>query len=94
MVPADGKEYQLLVRQAAGTLPPLTEGDAAQLYMTSCVYYQDSDETGDHTVCDTYRLSFVSTNPLDKAFGSPVFSCDGTGKNGHFVIALSGHCAN
>jgi hypothetical protein len=94
LLPADGREYGLQIRQSVGTLPPITETEPVQLYVISFLYYQDSDETDHHAACDAYILNFPSTNPLDKFFGSPTFVCDGNDKIGKLTGALSGHCAN
>jgi hypothetical protein len=79
------------LRQMAGTIPPITKDDPIQLYWTSCVYYAD-EYGGNHGSCDTYRLMFPSTNPLDAISGSPTFFCDATPRTGKFQDTISGHC--
>jgi hypothetical protein len=88
---APGREAFPQIRQMVGTLPPISKTDPIQLYWVSCVYY--SDEYGDnHGTCDTYRLLFSSTNPLDVLSGSPTFFCDATPKMGKFAGTITGHC--
>jgi hypothetical protein len=88
---APGQEMFPQIRQMAGTLPPISNTDPIQLYWVSCVYYSD-DYGAKHATCDTYRLMFPSTNPLDVLSGSPTLFCDATPKMGKFAGTISGHC--
>jgi hypothetical protein len=85
---APGQETSTGIRQTAGTTPNLPEGTVFQLYFVSCVYYSD-DYGANHATCDTYRLEFPSTNPLDVLGGSPSFVCDRTPRTGRFFGAIT-----
>jgi hypothetical protein len=87
-----GEEKSVQIRQGVLTLPPLKKGDTVQLYRVDCVYYSDHEGT-QHETCDSYRLSVPSDDPLDRAFGTPSFSCDGTPKAGVFTQTIGGSCA-
>jgi len=88
---AQGVEVFPRMRQSAGTIPPVADGDRVQLYMSECVYY--SDEYGQqHGTCDAYRLYLPSNDALDRLSGSPSFVCDALPKTGKFGGALEGHC--
>jgi hypothetical protein len=66
-------------------MPPLLNGEAAQLYGTSCFYY--SDPSGNqHISCETHHFSVAG--------GSPVFMCDDTPKTGAFDSAPVATCGN
>lgn len=90
---APGQEVRPQIRQTAMNVPNLPEGTVFQLYYVSCVYYSD-DFKANHATCDTYRLSFPSSNQLDLLEGSPGFVCDATPRIGRFLGAVTGHCQN
>ncbi len=90
---APGQETGAGIRQSAMTIPNLPEGTVFQFYFVSCVYYSD-DYGSNHATCDTYRLNFPSSNPLDVLGGSPSFICDSTPRMGRFFGAITGHCQN
>jgi hypothetical protein len=86
-----GVEKSPQLRQSVMTLPPLSDGETVQLYITECVYYSD-DSAIKHGTCDTYRLFLPSSDPLDRFGGSPSFFCDGVPKMGRFTESIGGHC--
>jgi hypothetical protein len=86
-----GLEVSPEIRQGVGTIPRMKDGDTAQLYATSCVYYSD-DYGKSHGTCDTYRLQLPSDNPVDVLYGTPTFACDGTPRMGTFSGTIGGHC--
>jgi len=88
---APGIEIRPQIRQSFASIPPLHTDDPVQLYVASCIYYAD-EYGGRHGTCDTYRVNFPSTNPLDVLQGSPTFFCDATPHIGKFLGHTTGHC--
>jgi hypothetical protein len=79
-----GQEVNPRMPKPVVTMPPLLQGETAQLYGYSCIYYSDISGTN-HATCDTYRFKPAS--------GNPVFVCDGTPKTGTFDGPLT-NCGN
>lgn len=89
---APGEEKRPQIRQMGSMgMPPISDGDPVQLYAVNCIYYSD-EYRHHHGTCDTYRLSFPSSEPLDAINGTPTFVCDGRPKIARFQEALEGHC--
>jgi hypothetical protein len=66
-------------------MPPLLNGEAAQLYGTSCFYYSDASGN-QHVSCETRHFTVAG--------GPPVFMCDNTPKTGAFDPAPVTNCGN
>jgi hypothetical protein len=65
-------------------MPPLLSGEGAQLYGTSCFYYNDPSGN-QHISCETYHFAVA---------GSPVFLCDNLPKSGTFDPTPVANCGN
>jgi hypothetical protein len=79
-----GQETTLFLREPLTKLPPLLDGEAAQLYGVSCLRYSDPHGTP-HAACDTYRLRLVT--------GASVFICDGQPQTGTFDPEPVSNCS-
>jgi hypothetical protein len=69
--------------QPTVAMPPLLNGETAQLYAMSCIHYTDSSGV-DHSNCDTYRFRLDS--------GIPIFACDNLPKSGKFDPETVSNC--
>lgn len=88
---APGQETGATIRQSGWNSAMLSEGPAYEVFFVSCIDY--SDEYGnDHATCDTFLLSFQSSEPLDALTGLPTFICDRTPKVAKFFGAATGNC--
>jgi hypothetical protein len=66
-------------------MPPLLRGEAAQLYGTSCFYYDD-DSGNAHSSCETRHFTLAG--------GAPVFICEDAPRTGAFDPAPVATCGN
>jgi hypothetical protein len=87
-----GEEKSLHVRQGVGTLPPIKNGEAVQLYSVGCVFYLDG-QNQHHATCTVYQFSVPSDNPIDRIWGTPTLFCDGKPKIGAFVPSMTQGCS-
>jgi hypothetical protein len=66
-------------------LPPLLNGEAGQLYGSTCFYYSDPSGTL-HINCETHHFTVAG--------GTSVFMCDSTPKSGAFDSTAVATCGN